>query len=550
MDNAKATPQQKTEQKNVVSQESEKEQPQAIPQGKLPAAALIDPTPHNVLRLQRLIGNRRTHQLLRQAYPLNGKQNETDDQIIDNTNNHQSDESKTFADETPPTPVNANHPHLQRETKTGAGVAISTNSVKLAFEATYKFPERAVGDMLKVQLEAGATSDVELVWDTKATASATGEMKNPNEGGFKMKANVWKDQAKAQAEEEISKQMWDDHFSVDKVDVEVDLLKYANDPKKGGGKGSSGIALVVSTKAGDKHKIFLNLYEAKMTDTESSVIGPHGGGEISFQLLPKFLRLADLPQGGRLQGAIAVKAKVTVKPNYAGIAKAIVQKYGPQIMQTLARSTAAQIAANPATWLIAGGVLTIAAYAAAIAENSEIKAMHRAAIAAVDGYCGGFLAGVGAGGSGGDPQWFGFGQAKGVTAMKAQILQIQQSPMFAPHNFSDAELQQALSAGVLANRDAFFSALYGAVAPKIKAMHVKKWRDDTNNSWLGKISGSAERNEKYLRTRLGLPDKGPLDEDFAGPESAAASSPSNSNTAAPASPAAASASQPPPNVSQ
>jgi hypothetical protein len=154
----------------------------------------------------------------------------------------------------------------------------------------------------------------------------------------------------------------------------------------------------------------------------------------------------------------------------------------------------------PAFIGIAGAAITIAATLATLSEADEEKQVGDAIVAATDGYCAGFMSGLGWGGSGGDPKWFADGQQKGAAAKAAFVARVKADPKLQALDIGPDEVMLA----VADQKAAFHRELYARVKPKIADAYISKWK--AGLGWATKTFTNEETSgERNIRTRAGMP---------------------------------------------
>jgi hypothetical protein len=400
-----------------------------------------------------------------------------------------------------------------------AGGGVSTTGAKFTPEMELIKGTKKT-QYVDIEYEAGVAGEVAVSWSDSTTSIGV-EGKGGSgakEGAMKVNLPVWQkevnDQAKAGTESKLN-----EHLDITSVDVEIEAPKFGSESEGGESKGGSsmGVYLVLKSAAGDEYKPFINLYSSETTGGGSDISGPSAGAEVSILLTPKDFKLT--PQEGatikEITAKVSAKGKLTFKPNYAAIAKKGIEKYGQQwVRQFGARAlqmAIARVVYSPAAYAV-GAAVSLFAMWAAMKDASDIKEAADKAVAASAGYRNGFMAGIGVPwGSGGDSTWYGHGQKIGVAALDQQVVTILADPEVQPYGFTQEELKTAIVDEVKKKKDDFYGRLYEMVDPKIKAMAVKQWREYKKGLWWYP-DAYVDRDEKYLRTRLGLPDQGPLDE--------------------------------------
>jgi hypothetical protein len=154
----------------------------------------------------------------------------------------------------------------------------------------------------------------------------------------------------------------------------------------------------------------------------------------------------------------------------------------------------------PAFLGIVGAAITIAATLATLSEADEEKQVGDAIVAATDGYCAGFMAGLGWGGSGGDPKWFADGQQKGAAAKAAFVARVKADPKLRSLDIGPDEVMLAMAD----QKEALHRELYARVKPKVADAYIAKWRSALG--WATKTFTNEETSgERNIRTRAGMP---------------------------------------------
>jgi len=429
-------------------------------------------TPAQILHLQRTVGNAKTKQILSQQMPRTAHR-------------IQRDPSKV-------------------------GVALTSTGLKVTREKIHKFPERSFG-YATVAVEAGVTVDGEISW-SESSSSVGGESKGGNEHALKAKVGIWEANGVEAEKSDVWKAVWEDHFKVQKADLEFDLPKNASEGKDNNTT-TMGVALIVTTASGDEHKLFLNVFESKVNGAESSIIGPHGGGEIAINLVPPMLGKIALAEGLNFVGTLKGKGTVTVRPNWTAIAAKAAQRYGPAFLGQALRGAAAS-GGWVASGLIGGGMATIVGYYEFMQEIGELRQLRRDVEAAVPGYATGFMTGIGASGySGGDAGWAAYGQgrgyaafAKGLQDMKTRLAQLAQTHNLDASTITDEELTEIFKASIQKNAEKIYSQLYNAVKTPIGVLHYNKYKETHDLDTRG--------DEMHARAFAGVPADGPLPDPF------------------------------------
>lgn len=402
---------------------------------------------------------------------------------------------------------------LQRETKGAVGVGLSTTGAKIAPEVTIS--TKKPFEYVELELEGGVAGEVEITWseDTASIGVEGKAGKGSKEGAIKAKIPVYKKALEDKAKAESDQSIWE-KLDVESVDVEMEFPKIGSDDEKT--DTTMGVYLVIKTKGGHEFKPFVNLFNAETKKGETEISGPSAGLEVAIELLADQWRL---PVEGfvSIAGKLQVKGKVAIKPNYTKIAQMALKRYGAAFSRAAIRSIVTRLATNP---FVLGGALTIAASWAAMNDIYDIKETARKAAQASLGYRVGFMSGIGLKSqfSGGDADWTTHGSNVGTSALGNLVTQILAEPAMAAFEFTHEEIAGAIREGVEARKQDFESALYKRADPMIKAAFVKQWREMKRNSWYGMYPEAyVKRDEKYLRTRMGLPDYGDLDESFLTP---------------------------------
>lgn len=429
-------------------------------------------TPAQILHLQRTVGNAKTKQILSQQLPRTARR-------------IQRDPSKV-------------------------GVAITSTGIKVSREKIHKFPECTFG-YATVSVEAGVSVDGEVSW-SEASASVGAESKGGNDNALKAKVGIWEAKGVEAEKADVWKAVWDDHFKVQKADLEFDLPKNASEGKENNAT-TMGVALIVTTASGDEHKLFLNVFESKVNGTESSIIGPHGGGEIAINMIPPMLGKIALADGLNFVGTLKGKGTVTIKPAWGAIIAKAAQKYGPAFLGQALRG-AAMSGGWVASGLIGGGVATAVGYYEFMQEIGELRQLRRDVEAAVPGYATGFMTGIGATGySGGDAGWAGYGQgrghaafAKGLQDMKTRLAQIAQANNLDASSVTDEELTEIFKAAIQKNAEKIYTDLYNSVKMPIRVLHYNKYKETHDIDTRG--------DEMHARGYADLPPEGPLPDPF------------------------------------
>lgn len=187
----------------------------------------------------------------------------------------------------------------------------------------------------------------------------------------------------------------------------------------------------------------------------------------------------------------------------------IAEKYGPTFSRQLMMRAAQSALTSAPAWIGAGGaLLTIASLGASLNDISEQKAAYGKAVNALNGYTNGFIGGIfGERTGAGNPEWYSAAYLGGVQALRAQVLKVKSMPQFAAFDFSIAELETAIRAGVKQNRDVFYDTLYESFRKPIYAHHINAWYRDASDSWLERMMGSADKDKKYVLTRFGMTEE-------------------------------------------
>jgi hypothetical protein len=389
---------------------------------------------------------------------------------------------------------------VRREpSKLGGGVSLT--GVKVNREKVfYKSPERNFG-YVSAQLEVGGAAEIEVKWDEaikKATGkSAPGDIgvegkgnDSSSEGQLKIKAELWKSKtAETNQEKTDILASLHDHIEVSKAELEFIAPKAGSETKTDEATGkntdttksSMGVALVISTAAGDKHKLFLNVFESKVTGEETVVKGPHGGLEFSVNLLPKCWSTIASELGVSIAGSLIGKAKVTFSPNYATIAAEAAKRYGAPLLARLIGGSGAGIGMI-GSGLIGGAVMTIQGYYQFMQQMGELRELKKSSDPAVIGYATGFMQGIGATGfSGGDAGWSGYGIQRGQAALASQLQAMRKRlNEMAPDQakeITDDMIRDALKERIVEGSQQLYGDLYGAVATPIKVLLYRKFME-------------------------------------------------------------------------
>lgn len=424
----------------------------------------------------------------------------------DNTNNA----------ETPDIQRMPNGRQIQRKGSVGGG--ISTTGVKFSPEVElYKNTKKT--QYVDIDYELGLAGEVEMTWsEDPASIGVEGKAGGgAKEGAMKTKIPVWQEEAKKEADKQ-AKSLLEKHVNIVAVDVELEAPKFGSEKEDGGSKGSSsmGVTLVLKSEAGSEYKPFVSLYSSETKGGETDISGPGAGIEVAIQLTPTDWKGAPGLAGIKeISGKVQLKGKLTFKPNYAQIAKKGIEKYGEAWVRRFAahalQRALAAVVYSPVTFAV-GALVSVAATWAALNDAQDIKDAANAAVKASWGYRSGFMAGIGVPGqSGGDATWMAHGMNIGKAAMGQVVTTILADPEIQSYGFTEKELTDAIRDKVKEKQEWFSRELYNAVDPKIKALAVRKWREYKKSLWWYP-DAYVDKDEKYLRTRLGLPMSGPLDE--------------------------------------
>lgn len=320
----------------------------------------------------------------------------------------------------------------------------------------------------KAKLSAGAAIAGELKPKGKAGGSVS-----VSEGGAKATVTVYEREAKAAGKSKFAQmahaELETSGWTIDKVDWDVGKLGVGEN-EAGGGEASVATGVKI---------IFVNGHEATVEATlfkKSATSGLEGPG-LSVEPVLKFPEVtmwenkdAQLTFGGE------VKFKMSLSPNWTKIFAELAKKGGRVVARNFARA-AMQGMVNfflGAGGFILGGVITVAATAAEIARGQEIKALIKSAQSAVDTYTRGYCVawGITEFGFGGAESWYNEGNAAGKAKLNDMIGKIQQHPVFAPYNFTEAELRGAIRARLGKQGSAVWSQVHGEIQTKIYTEYV------------------------------------------------------------------------------
>jgi hypothetical protein len=433
-------------------------------------------SPAQILHLQRTIGNARTQQLLNDPPRSNRR--------------------------------------IQREIGGGTvGGGISSTSAKLNWQRTHKFPPRVMG-LGSISIEAGVAAEVDLSW-SKAPASIGAETKGTGDVSIKAKAELWKAQVDkaAQEREDVWQSIISDHLDIAKTELEFEAPKHAVNAKKQEEKTTMGATLVITMKGGDKHKIFINAFEAITKGNTTDVNFLQAGASVEFQLIPTRFREAALMEGLNLKGGLMVNAKATIQPHWPAVIFQLAQKFGPGMLGQAFRG-AAMSGGWVTSGLIGGALATIVGYASFIKEMGELHDLRNSANAAVPGYATGFMKGIGVTSyNGGDADWALYGQGRGQVAFGTALQEMKKrlaamAPVYNadPSAITDEELSEMLKTVIQEKSEDIYGSIYGAVNMPIRVLHYNKYREDHDLDTRGQ--------EMNARAYAGLPPTGSLPDPF------------------------------------
>jgi hypothetical protein len=111
--------------------------------------------------------------------------------------------------------------------------------------------------------------------------------------------------------------------------------------------------------------------------------------------------------------------------------------------------------------------------------------------------------------------WYAQGVANGEAALAGSVSSIRANPFFSVFDFSSEELTSAIKESVVGRQEEFHRELDSMVDARIKTLYVRQWR--ASLSWVRRTFTNVERDERMLRTRMGLSDIGPLPDPLAPP---------------------------------
>jgi hypothetical protein len=325
-------------------------------------------------------------------------------------------------------------PTIQRqlggEAGTGGGkVALSTPAWKKEFKLKYA--------------EATLSPTAEIYAELKPKAEAKAGV-SAGSGGAKISANVYK-KAKEVGGSKFAQmareKLLADKWSVKKVDWDMGKVN-VGESKTGGGEASFATGVKV---------IFDNDHEVNVDATvfgRSAEAGLEGPG-VSVEPVLKFPSVTVWEnKDAILTFSGEVKVKLSLKPSWLEIWKDLSKRGGRYVARQITRAALRGMVNFflGAGGFILGGVITLAATAAALIEAKEIKSCISTAVKAAESYVRGYCVswGITKYGMGGIESFFNEGKSAGSAKLNEMINKIKEHPLFKSFEFTAAEVREAI----------------------------------------------------------------------------------------------------------
>ncbi|MFQ5398451.1 MAG: hypothetical protein ACE5E7_02510 [Anaerolineae bacterium] len=358
-------------------------------------------------------------------------------------------------------------PEVQREVKAGAGVEMTAQSIKFALNVTAK-TDLPSPKFVDIELSFPVGVAVELKSKQERPYNIGGEKSASGDQALKASVEIYKNEAKKAAPSKLAElaanDIKDNGWEIDKVEWETSL-GMGQDEETGGDKASVATGVKFTFKNGQESVVSVSAFE-KVAGV--GMKGPKFSMEHTVKLASAKLwenKDAELVVGGDF------KVNLEVSPDWTDIMIELAKKGGRQVAREFARSALRGMVSFwlGAGGLIVGGVITVAATAADLARAREIREIIQAAQKAVDSYCRGYCVswGITDFGFTGSEQWYNEGKTAGSGKLQQMITEIQQHPVFAPWNFTDAELRGALRAQLKQHGAEVWRQVEGEIQMKI-----------------------------------------------------------------------------------
>jgi hypothetical protein len=282
-----------------------------------------------------------------------------------------------------------------------------------------------------------------IMAELKPKAEASAGVSAGTEGA-KITANVYKRAKNAggtkfaqMAREKLIADKW----SIKAVDWDMGKVN-VGESKTGGGEASFATGVKIIFDNGDEVNVDATVFG------RSAEAGLEGPG-LSVEPVLKFPSVT-LWENKDAQLTISgeVKVKLSLKPNWLEIWKDLSKKGGRYVARQITRAALRGMVNFflGAGGFILGGVITLAATAAALIEAQEIKAAIKTAVKASESYTRGYCLswGITKYGTGGIESFFNEGKSAGSAKLNEMIDKIKEHPLFKAFGFTAAEVRKAI----------------------------------------------------------------------------------------------------------
>lgn len=323
-------------------------------------------------------------------------------------------------------------PKIQRGVEAGTGggkIELPTPAWSKKFK--FKYVEATLSPTAAIYAELKPKAEA------KAGVSA-------GSGGAKITANVYtraKEAGGSKFAQMAREKLIADKWSVKTVDWDMGKVN-VGESKTGGGEASFATGVKVIFMNGDEVNIDATVFG------RSAEAGLEGPG-VSVEPVLKFPSVTLWEnEDAQLTFSGEVKVKLSLKPSWLEIWKDLSKKGGRYVARQITRAALRGMVNFflGAGGFILGGVITLAATAAALIEAQEIKSCISTAVEAAESYVRGYCVswGITKYGMGGIESFFNEGKSAGSAKLNEMINKIKEHPLFKSFEFTAAEVREAI----------------------------------------------------------------------------------------------------------